>query len=88
MDYPAIYHRACNHLVAFGAHGGDTSEGRRLCTAALRAMRAKFGRQSAAHHRRGMLFISGMFPVKPDRAETVIEMLQAQHPVDAPDMLL
>jgi hypothetical protein len=62
--YPEVYHRACNHLVAFGAHGGDTNKGRMLIARALMALRARHGRQSAQHHRRHMLFISGMFPVK------------------------
>ena len=65
MRYPTIYHRAVNHLVVFGGHGGDTHKGRMLCAAALRALRVKLGRESAAHERRHMLFISGQFPVKP-----------------------
>lgn len=64
MDYPKEYHAACNHLVAFGAHGGDTVIGRKRCADALRAMRRKFGSGAARRERAHMLFISGQFPVK------------------------
>lgn len=62
--FPDVYHRACYHLVAFGAHGGDTTKGRQLCACALIALRHAFGRQAAQHHRRHMLFITGQFPIK------------------------
>jgi hypothetical protein len=62
--YPQVYHLACNHLVAFGGHGGDTRLGRKLCADALRAIRAKFGRERAQRERFHLLFISGQFPVK------------------------
>lgn len=61
--YPPVYHAACAHLVAFGAHGGDTRKGRALIAAALRALRAR-DRVKAQHERRHLLFISGMFPIK------------------------
>jgi hypothetical protein len=62
--YPAVYHAACNHLVAFGGHGGDTKKGRALVAAALRALRKAHGAEFAAAHRRSMVFITGQFPVK------------------------
>ena len=62
--YPAIYHRAVNHLVAFGGHGGDTKIGRALCAAALRTIRARHGSEVARRERLHMLYISGQFPVK------------------------
>lgn len=85
--YPKAYHLAVSHLVA---HGGHTyaQRGRKLVASALRALRRDFGSERARKERLHMLFISGHFPVKQERAETVIEMLQAQHSVDAPDMLL
>ena len=67
--YPPVYHKASAHLVAHGGHGGDTVKGRRLCAQALRALRAKFGREFAINARYGMLFISGQFPVKTHRGE-------------------
>ncbi len=63
MSYPKAYHVACTHLVSFGAHGGDTTRGRRLVAVALRALRDR-DRITARRERRHMLFISGMFPVK------------------------
>lgn len=63
MKYPAVYHKACNHLVAFGGHGGDTMAGRALVAAALRALRAA-DKAWAARERRHLLFIAGHFPVK------------------------
>ena len=65
MTYPLVYHKAIAHLVAFGGHGGDPVRGRRLIAQALKALRAKYGRERAASERRHMLFISGQFPVKP-----------------------
>ncbi len=62
--YPAAYHKACAHLVAHGAHGGNTTTGRQLCADALRSLRV-IDPTLARHSRRGMLFISGMFPIKP-----------------------
>ena len=62
--YPAIYHRAVAHLVAFGGHGGDTAKGRKLCADALRVMRNRHGTETAMRERRHMLYISGQFPVK------------------------
>jgi hypothetical protein len=65
MDYyPPSYHAACNHLVAFGGHGGDRAKGRMLVALALRDLRAHLGRERAAYERRSMLYISGQFPVK------------------------
>jgi hypothetical protein len=61
--YPAEYHAAVNHLVAFGGHGGNTRLGRRLVARALRALRA-IDRVRAQAERRHMLYISGQFPVK------------------------
>lgn len=65
--YPQAYHRAVNHLVAFGGHGGDTAKGRALVASALRAMRQRHGGEAARRERRHMLFISGQFPVKRPR---------------------
>ncbi len=62
--YPQAYHRACQHLVSFGAHGGDTDKGRALIAAALRALRYVHGHEKARYERLHLLFISGMFPVK------------------------
>lgn len=84
--YPRSYQLAVAHLVAHGGHA-YAQQGRKLVANALRALRRDFGGERARKERLHMLFISGHFPVK-DRAETVIGMLQAQHPVDAPDMLL
>tara|TARA_Y100000310_G_scaffold297836_1_gene331199 strand:+ start:2226 stop:2420 length:195 start_codon:yes stop_codon:yes gene_type:complete len=64
MQYPPVYHAACNHLVTFGAHGGDTAKGRKLIARALKVLRKSHGREFAREARYGMLFISGMFPVK------------------------
>jgi hypothetical protein len=63
--YPPIYHKACHHLVAFGAHGGDRHRGRLLIARALKALRSQHGRDKARHERQHMLFISGIFPEKP-----------------------
>ena len=64
MTYPLSYHLACNHLVAFGGHGGDTKYGRQLIASALRSLRA-INKTQAQNERRHMLYISGQFPVKP-----------------------
>lgn len=64
MNYPPVYHKAINHLVAFGGHGGDTNAGRKLIAQALRALRDQYGRERASNERRHMLFISGQFPIK------------------------
>ena len=64
QGYPPVYHRAVNHLVSFGGHGGNRLAGRQMIAGALRALRAKYGREMAQHERRHMLFISGQFPVK------------------------
>jgi hypothetical protein len=63
LRYPAVYHAACAHLVAFGGHGGDTSRGRALCAAALRALRA-IDRDMAQRERRTLYYISGQLPIK------------------------
>lgn len=62
--YPPVYHKACAHLVAYGGHGGNTRAGRKLVADALRALRARYGREFARDARGGLLFISGQFPVK------------------------
>lgn len=62
--YPAAYHAACAHLVAFGGHGGNTAQGRLLVARALRALRSQYGRARAQRERGHLLFISGQFPVK------------------------
>jgi len=64
MTYPAAYHAACRHLIAFGGHGGDTTRGRKLCADALRALRRDYGSARARRERHHLLFISGQFPVK------------------------
>ena len=64
MNYPASYHRAVNHLIAHGGHGGNTANGRAKIALALRDLRRIFGRERAQRERRHMLFISGQFPVK------------------------
>ncbi len=64
MSYSKSYHAAVNHLVAFGAHGGDIKSGRLKIAQALRDLRVCYGRERAQFERRHMLFISGMFPVK------------------------
>ena len=64
--YPKSYHRAINHLVQFGGHGGNTRAGRMLVAVALRDLRRDFGRVRAMDERRHMLFISGQFPVRAD----------------------
>jgi hypothetical protein len=64
MNYPKSYHAACNHLVAFGGHGGNPAHGRRLIARALVDLRRTFGRERARRERMHMLFISGQFPVK------------------------
>jgi len=63
MQYPNVYHKAVNHLVAFGGHGGNTVEGRLFVAQALRALRA-IDRGLARRERLHMLYISGQFPVK------------------------
>ena len=63
-QYTPAYHAACNHLVAFGGHGGDRAKGRALIARALRDLRKQYGRERAARERRHLLFISGQFPVK------------------------
>jgi len=63
MNYPNSYHFACKHLVAFGAHNGNTKDGRLFIYHALKDMR-KINRKQAIQARKHMLFISGMFPVK------------------------
>jgi hypothetical protein len=63
VTYPKVYHLACNHLVAFGGHGGNTRQGRIYIACALRAIRAQ-SREWAQQERRHMLFIAGHFPVK------------------------
>ena len=62
--YPAIYHKACTHLVHHGSWGGDTEMGRRVCAKALRAIRSQYGRKRAMRERDHLRFISGQFPVK------------------------
>lgn len=62
--FPEVFHMASYHLVAFGAHGGDTKRGRHLIARALIELRRKFGRDSAKYWRKNLLFISGMFPIK------------------------
>jgi len=64
MNYPQIYHEACHHLIAYGGHGGNRLQGRKIIAQALRALRAKFGRERAQAERRGLLFIAGHFPLK------------------------
>lgn len=64
MSYPQSYHDACNHLVAFDGHGGNTKAGRVKCARALWELRKRFGRERAAWERRHMLYITGQFPVK------------------------
>jgi hypothetical protein len=63
-EYPKVYHKACNYLVRFGAHGPNKAYGRHLIAQALVAIRHKFGHETARFERRCMLFISGMFPEK------------------------
>jgi hypothetical protein len=64
MDtYTKSYHRAINHLVCHGAHGGDRSAGRRHIAQALRAIHS-LDPQAARRERLNMLFISGQFPRK------------------------
>jgi hypothetical protein len=67
--YPKSYHAACNHLVAFGGHGGNRLAGRRLIARALWDLRHAFGRARARRERMHMLFISGQFPVKHDEGD-------------------
>jgi len=62
MNYPAQYHSAAAHLVAYGAHS-ETDKGRKLCADALKAMRA-VGADEAREARRAFRFISGCLPVK------------------------
>jgi hypothetical protein len=64
FPYPKSYHKACNHLVSFGSHGGNTTQGRNICAQALREVRKIFGSEFARQARYGMIFISGQFPVK------------------------
>lgn len=64
MEYPKSYHVACNHLIAFGGHNGDTQKGRQLIAKALRDLRRILGAKRARVERKGMLFIAGHFPVK------------------------
>ena len=64
-NYPASYHAAARHLVAYGAHGGDIARGRAMIAKALRDLRLLRGRPAAVTARYGLLFISGCFPVKP-----------------------
>ena len=64
MQYPEVYHKAINHLVAFGGYGGNRKRGRWLIAQALRAIRAGAGREAAKRERLHMLYISGQFPIK------------------------
>lgn len=64
--YTRTYHDAINHLVAFGAYGGNRKnrkKGRDLIARALRQLRT-YDRDRAQRERMHMLFISGQFPVK------------------------
>jgi diaminopimelate decarboxylase len=61
--YPKSYHKAVGHLVSFGCHGGNRTQGRKYIADALRAFRSQ-SRQVARLERLHMLFISGGFPVK------------------------
>jgi len=63
MNFPREYHSACRYLVRFGGHGGCPRIGRLKIVAALRALRA-IDRELAQECRKGMLFISGHFPIK------------------------
>ena len=63
MIFPREYHSACRYLVRFGSHGGCPRIGRIKIAAALRALRA-IDAAYAVECRKGMLFISGYFPVK------------------------
>jgi hypothetical protein len=64
MNYPPVYHKAVNHLVEFGGHGGDCRLGRHLIAQALVSIRHSQGRKAACAERLHMLYISGQFPVK------------------------
>ena len=64
LKYPVSYHAAIGHLIAFGGHGRDTKQGRKLIARALIDLRKAFGHELAAFERRSMLYISGQFPVK------------------------
>lgn len=64
MNYPKSYHKAVNHLVSFGGHGGNTNHGRQLCAIALKDLRKVFGRKREMNEKRHMYFISGQLPVK------------------------
>jgi carbohydrate-selective porin OprB len=64
LKYPASYHVAIGHLIAFGGHGGDTRQGRKLIARALVDLQRAFGHELAAFERMSMLYISGQFPVK------------------------
>lgn len=43
VNYTKSYHAAINHLIAFGAHGGNTNGGRVLIARALRDLKEKHG---------------------------------------------
>ena len=65
--YPAYYHAAINHLVAFGGHGGGDYKramARRNIAKSLMWARRTFGKDRAQWERGHMLFISGQFPLK------------------------
>jgi hypothetical protein len=63
MIYPEAYHKAANHLVAFGGCGGDTRKGRMLVAKALRALR-EVDPALARFERKGLRYISGHFPMR------------------------
>jgi hypothetical protein len=61
--YPDSYHYAMHHLILHGCWK-DTGRGRARCAAALRDLRAKFGRRFAMHERSKMQYVCGMLPQK------------------------
>jgi hypothetical protein len=62
-NYPPIYHSALNHLIEYGPWV-DSTVGRQKCADALKAIRAKYGRERAIRERDHMRQICGIFPVK------------------------
>jgi len=65
--YTRTYQAACSHLVAFGAHGGDTNKGRNLIARAIKEWRA-IDKKRARREYHHMRYISGMMPIKKAKA--------------------
>lgn len=62
--YPAVYHKAVNHLARYGMWNGDRHAGRKLCADALRALRHMYPAARVRREYYHMAQIAGDFPSK------------------------